>query len=223
MNKLNCIEKYTFLFVFYVLTLGILISFIDESVFRSVYVREDGLVETLTVIMLLIGSAVCFRRIFKLRSSKPKWFLVCTGILALILIFGAGEEISWGQRLIKDRHINTYFQQNNAQGETNLHNLKFNGKSVNKIIFGTGLSIFLVFYLLLFPYLYRLKFGFKRFIDSFAIPLAQRHQVLFYLFLFLASFLINSSKKSEILEFGGTCIFLMIIMFPLNKDIFEED
>ena len=42
--------------------------------------------------------------------------------MALIFIFGAGEEISWGQRIF-NVESSEYFLENNAQGETNLHNM----------------------------------------------------------------------------------------------------
>ena len=56
------------------------------------------------------------------------------------LFFGAGEEISWGQRIF---HIESskFFNENNSQKETNLHNMIVDGVKLNKLIFSNLLSI----------------------------------------------------------------------------------
>jgi hypothetical protein len=214
------IEKTILAFLFYVLALGVIVSYINEELFRSKFAVEDGAIEWMTFGNLLIGFFFCLYRIKKLKNIKPKWFLICTGILAFLFFFGAGEEVSWFQRQLGVTP-GEFWVKNNSQGETNLHNLVVGGKKINKLIFGTGLGIFLSIYLLIFPLLFQTKKSFKKFINDFAIPLPQPHHVAAYLALFLISGLFASGKKGELLEFGGTCIFLLILFFPLNKDTYK--
>lgn len=89
----------------------------------DVLTQESGVFETLTAVMLFIAgvlfvfSAIKFRNIFGL--SIAKWPALILGIL---LIVGAGEEISWGQHWF---HFATpeSLKAVNDQNEFNLHNI----------------------------------------------------------------------------------------------------
>ena len=118
------------------------------------YIKEDGIAEWLTVAGLLLGSLVCFSRFVKLFRKRSKWFLLVTFGLGLFLFFAAGEEISWGQRILG---IETpeYFQQHNAQQETNLHNLIVGGVKLNKLIFSVILVGLLSVFMIIVPVLYQ--------------------------------------------------------------------
>jgi hypothetical protein len=61
-------------------------------------------------------------------------------LMGLVFVFGAGEEISWGQRIL-NIESSEFFVKHNAQREINIHNLIVNGKKINKIIFGTSLGV----------------------------------------------------------------------------------
>ncbi|MCF8245304.1 MAG: hypothetical protein K9J37_13030 [Saprospiraceae bacterium] len=83
--------------------------------------EEAGFFESLTAIGFLGASIVFFMSFLKKR--KQYVFL----ILAVILFFGFGEEISWGQRIFGWGTPET-LKEVNVQGETNIHNLAiFNG------------------------------------------------------------------------------------------------
>ena len=71
-----------------------------------------------------------------------------TMLLGLFFMFGAGEEISWGQRLF-EIESSGFFDENNAQGEMNLHNLFVNDTKINKLEF-SGSFVFLLN--VVFPY-----------------------------------------------------------------------
>ena len=87
--------------------------------------REDGLVEWLTAILQLSSGllfALALRRGFQLGvlgNAREGLFLAA---LSLALIFTAGEEISWGQRLFGFATPDALVQINQQQ-EFNLHNL----------------------------------------------------------------------------------------------------
>jgi H+/Cl- antiporter ClcA len=137
-----------------------------------------------------------------------------------VFIFGAGEEVSWGQRLF-NLETPELFQKYNAQKETNIHNFVVYGVKINKLVFSKILGIVAIMYTLLIPYLYRKKKGMKKFIDSFAIPIPMVHHVLSILLVLILINLIPDSKIGELLEFGGSYIFVLIVLYPYNKDIFQ--
>jgi hypothetical protein len=90
--------------------------------------HEDGLFEWLTSLLYFTSFVLLFRTFLVNRNI----FLL---LLALVMFFGAGEEISWGQRVFgfaTPEKIDSV----NAQHEFNVHNLVvFNGrdmKGVNK-------------------------------------------------------------------------------------------
>jgi hypothetical protein len=118
------------------------------------YLGEDGIVEWLTVGGLLAGSLVCFKS-FHCLIQKEKLVVSCRHVCSWYIIFiAAGEEISWGQRILGIKS-SEYFLKNNAQGETNIHNLVVNGVKINKLVFSTILIAVLAIYLVIIPILYK--------------------------------------------------------------------
>jgi hypothetical protein len=141
-------------------------------------------------------------------------------VLGCLYVFGAGEEMSWAQRIF-GFHSPEYFAGNNTQGETNLHNLIIGGVKINKLIFGTLLGILVGLYVLILPYLYRRKKGFAAFVDSLGLPVPKAFHILAYLVVVLCAELSGSGKKGEILEFGGVWIFTLMTLWPYNGHIFS--
>ena len=139
--------------------------------------------------------------------------------MAPIFLFGAGEEISWGQRIFNVQS-SEYFLENKEQGETNLHNMVVGKTKINKFIFSQLLTIILVIYLLITPFLYRKYEWIKNLADKFAVPIVQwHHTISFSTCTFLLVF-ISSDRKWEIYQFAFSIIFLLIFINPLNKEIY---
>ncbi|MCZ7674723.1 MAG: hypothetical protein M5U35_00845 [Roseovarius sp.] len=69
----------------------------------------------LSGIILLVNARALWRR-------GNRGGAALTAVYAIVFFFGAGEEMSWGQRIF-GWESGEYFQQHNFQGETNLHNL----------------------------------------------------------------------------------------------------
>jgi hypothetical protein len=83
---------------------------------------EDGLVENTQAILLLVAALVFIYIANKMRVLK-KYNIAIVGLLfALILFLVFMEEVSWFQRVL-EVESSEFFKQNNAQSETNLHNL----------------------------------------------------------------------------------------------------
>ncbi len=220
-KKLSLSEKLILILVTLVLLCSFLLLYTNRPAFDR-YVAEDNIVEWLTILGLLLGSFVCFARFIKFLRKRSWMFLAITFLLGLMLFVVAGEEISWGQRLL-GIEASEYFQKNNLQKETNFHNLVVNGVKINKVVFSIGLIAVLAVYLLLFPLLYRKNTGFKKWIDSWGIVLPQNYQLVAFLLLFIIASLIQHERNPEVLECGTTLLFFLIVRFPLNAHIFNSN
>ncbi len=85
--------------------------------------REDGIFENLTALYLFITSILFGVAFFRFLGSSWLLRLSCAG-LALIFFLGAGEEISWGERIFGWTEQN-FIRERNVQGELTLHNLEY--------------------------------------------------------------------------------------------------
>jgi hypothetical protein len=220
-TKLSLTEKITLTYVVLIVLIAFAFFFFTPASL-DVYLEEDGIVEWLTVFGLLAGFIVCLSRFFKFLRIKNWWFLAVTLILGLLLFMAAGEEISWGQRILGIKS-SEYFLKNNAQGETNLHNLVVNGVKINKLVFSVLLIAMLAIYLAILPVLYKTQKGIKNFIDKSGIPVPKPYQILSFLLLFGLSQLLKHDRNAELLEGGFAALFFLIISFPLNKELFEKE
>lgn len=221
MKNLTAIDKLAYSFLIIIFGLGIYFANTDLAFFDEVYTAEDGLVEAGSALFLLSSSMLLAFKFFKL--FKHKKILWKVGMLGLILVFffGAGEEISWGQRIF-NVESSEYFLQNNAQGETNLHNMVVDGKKINKIIFSQLLTLILFLYLIVTPILFRKVEWFKNLVNTFAVPIVKWHYTIAFLIGTLLLLFINSGRKWEIYELAFSVIFLLIFINPLNKNIYSK-
>lgn len=219
MFKLLAVEKIILFLVLAILAAGYILFYTDLPRFEA-YVREDGIVEWMTVLGLILGCITCIGRFITLRKHKSPWFLFVTLALALLLFFAAGEEISWGQRIFNIQS-SEFFREKNSQGETNLHNLVVSGVKINKIIFSIGLVAAMAIYLVVLPLLYS-KRSVKNFVDKSGIPLPRAYQVISILLLFGITSLLAHEKRAELLEAGITLLFFLIIRYPANKQVFQK-
>lgn len=206
--------------VLLIVIIGIISFRIDPDWFVNVYVVEDGFIENLTVIALLTATFTALIYRIKYGAGKSALFKVVMSFIILSTFFVAGEEISWGQRVFNIQS-SEFFQENNAQQETNLHNMVVGGKKVNKIIFSQMLYTSVILYLFLFPYLYYRKSALRRWVNHHGIPVPQWYQSLSCLILFISILLIPHGKNAEILEVGITHIFMLILLFPKNLEVFR--
>ncbi|MGZ8550782.1 MAG: hypothetical protein ACXWV2_08980 [Chitinophagaceae bacterium] len=219
-NKLSTIEIAILAVAIIVLAAGFILFYADKLLFDQ-YVQEDGIAEWLTVAGLLSGSIACFSRFKKLFFKRSRLFLLVTFCLGLFLLFSSGEEISWGQRILGIKSPE-YFEKNNAQQETNLHNLVVSGVKINKLVFSLMLVIGLCIYLVFAPVLYHKNQAIKKIISASGIPVPRLYQSISFLLLFLLSSLIPDGKKAELLECSGALLFFLIMLYPENKEMLDN-
>ena len=219
-SKLYLLEKWILALTLIILLIAFGLLYFNPASLDT-YLGEDGIVEWLTVGGLLAGSLVCFNRFIALFKKKNWWFLVVTFVLGILLFIAAGEEISWGQRILGIKS-SEYFLKNNAQGETNIHNLVVNGVKINKLVFSTILIAVLAIYLVLIPILYKTNKSVKNFMDNSGVPIARLYQIISFLIVFGISGLLKHDRNPELLECGAAALFFLIISFPINKFIYER-
>ena len=222
MKTLTYIDKAAYLLLIVLFGFGIYFANTNLPYFDEVYTMEDGFIENGSAIFLLSSSLLLLYRLFKL--FKHKDLLWKFGILAMSLVFffGAGEEISWGQRIF-NVESSKYFIENNAQGETNLHNLVVEDTKINKLIFSQLLTVVLVIYLIITPFLYRKFDWVKKLANKFAVPIVQWHHTISFLTGTVLLLFISSSRKWEIYELAFSVIFLLIFIKPFNKEIYSAN
>jgi len=205
MKTLTTIDKVAYLFLIVIFGLGIYFAKTDLTFFDEVYTREDGLIEFASALFLLASSLLLLFRFFKLFKHKELFW----------------KEISWGQRIL-NVESSQYFIENNAQGETNLHNLVVGETKINKLIFSQILTAVLVIYLIIAPFLYRMFGWIKNLANKFAVPIVQWHHTIAFLIGTGLLVFITSTRKWEIYEFAFSVIFLLIFLNPFNKEIYRD-
>ena len=222
MKTLTQIDKIAYSFLLLVFGFGIYYANTDLQYFDKIYTKEDGYAESLTALFLCCSSLLLLYRVIKLYKYKKAMWMVGMIGLAVIFIFGAGEEISWGQRIF-NVESSEYFLQNNAQGETNLHNMVVDGKKINKIIFSQLLTAILIVYLIITPILYRKYDAIKKLANNFAVPIVKWHHTIIFLLSTLALIFMPSDKKWELYELAFSIIFFLIFLNPLNSTIYKNN
>lgn len=105
---------------------GLLVLFalmlLPASVF-DVVVEEDGAIETLGAAGLAAAVVFCLLALRRERARRSHWFKQLTVLgLAAFFFLSAGEEISWGQRIL-GYGTPEKIDRVNGQGEFNVHNL----------------------------------------------------------------------------------------------------
>jgi hypothetical protein len=219
--KLSLTEKITLVLMLLILLAAFALFYFNYASL-DIYLEEDGLVEWLTVAGLLAGFFLCINRFIKLLRIRSWWFLTVNIVLGLLLFIAAGEEISWGQRILGIKS-SEYFLKHNAQGETNIHNLVVNGVKINKLVFSTILIAMLGVYLVILPLLYRFNDAVKKYINNSGVPVPRLYQIISFLLVFAISGLLKHDRNPELLECGAAALLFLIIYNPLNKFIYYKN
>lgn len=197
-----------------VLCLIPIIFLFDEELYLLI-VREDGVIEYLTASFLLFASIKLF---FLFLKIYKKYSVFNFGLLSysLVLFFGFGEEISWGQRIFGIQSP-SFFSENNFQGEINIHNMMVMGVDLNRWIFTYVLVLIFTFYFLITPIMY--------YKNKFPKTIVNRFSFLIPNYLYSSIFLITTliinlnlaEKVSEVWECSFAVTIFFICFNSLNK------
>jgi len=222
-QKLTKIESFLFLALIVVLILTAYYGFTNKEYFDNTFAQEDGVIEYATFVFLLCISLLQFWRLLTVSKNKAILWKLGIFFFGLLFLFGAGEEISWGQRIF-GIESGEFFQGKNLQKETNFHNLEIGGVKLNKLIFSQLLTIIMALYLLVMPLLYKKYSSIKKLVDKFVIPVPQlSHITAFLTITVFIAILPNLSRKWEVYELFFAVIFLLIFLNPVNKKIYLRE
>ncbi len=174
--------------------------------------KEDGWAEWSTFFSLILNSILCFLIFLKSRKEVNNKKAFTTYLISgLVFFFGAGEEISWGQRIFG---IETpqKLKEINLQGEVNLHNLIIGGVKVNKVLFSLLPAIIIIIYFFILPQLIKRNNFIKKMIRQWSVPVPELKEAIFLIIISSTSLILNNSRKWELLEFSiSTLIFLIFL------------
>jgi hypothetical protein len=179
--------------------------------------REDGLIEALNSIWLLVSAILFFiifwkdkqgNDFFFMKTYKNLFFL----LLAILFFFGSGEEISWGQRIFQWQSP-AWFSLNNVQDETNIHNLAvFHGILNFEHLF----TCFWITYCLIIPVLYSRSMIIATWIDRINLPVIPMWLGALFLINYVIFIILKISLwetfRHQVVEVKETCMgFLFLI------------
>jgi len=222
LRQTNLTDRLSFIFLLLVYLISIYLDQTDRLYFDTKFAQEDGFIENLTALGLFLIPCILIYRLIKLwKQKKISWKI---GLLAMsmVFLFGAAEEISWGQRLL-GIEPGEFFTENNAQKETNFHNLVVGETKVNKLIFSKLMFIALFIYFVIFPYLYSKKKMVLSLSTQFAIPVAKIPHIIFFIFYTILVLFLGSSRNWEVLELMFAIIFFLIFQKPQNyREIYQS-
>jgi len=217
LGHLNFIEKAIYILLGLSLVVGMYFIYVRGlEAFEGVYVMEDGLIEYGTALFLLAIGVLNFRRVIKFRHQHTMWWIISVLFLGLLFIFGAGEEVSWGQRLIGFETPES-LKEINKQDEVTLHNIRIGDFDVNKAIFSQLLTVILVIYFVFLPFLFNRIAWIKSLVNALGVPVPKTHHTIVFLIATAIALIIPSEKKWELHEFVFASIFFLIFLYPANE------
>lgn len=147
--------------------------------------REDGLIESIGAAFYGLASAMMALAYFRSRGRDNRFFGRPTNanvffiLLAIFFFICAGEEISWGQRIV-GWHTPEGWSDVNAQNETNIHNIWMfqatnpdgSQKSQLELMLYPGRVVFLIalLYCVVVPVLYASSAHVRRWVEFAGLP-----------------------------------------------------
>lgn len=125
LNRFNQVTRSQFFCVALIpavlVSLFAFVSEYDMSLYRRIFDGEQGIVENLQVIFLLVAIFFCFKFLRQAGQVAHRLVKSYCWVFLAALVFVTGEEISWGQ-VYFEWHTPEWYASVNKQGETNLHN-----------------------------------------------------------------------------------------------------
>jgi hypothetical protein len=220
---MSLLEKILLTLAAIIAVTGTVVSHVAPEYFANRFVVEDGFIEWLTVIALVASAVLMLQRAWALRGVRSALFLFVTGMAAAVFLFGAGEEISWGQRIFS---VETpeWLEARNKQKELNLHNLVIGGVSINKLVFSKLLGVVLLVYLIVLPAICRKHPRWDGLVNRAGIPLPRNwHVVVWITVILLSEFAVGTSKRGELREVLLTLVLFVQLLRPLNGWIYDRE
>ena len=220
---MNLIEKLVLLAAGLLLVFGAVVSHTHPEFFAKGLTREDGFTEWLTVVFLVISMFWAGSRVWLLKGKRGALLIGFYSFVTLALFFVSGEEISWGQRIF-GIESSEFFVENNAQGETNLHNLMIGDAKVNKVIFSRGIALFFLLYLAVVVPLYYRNDRVRGLLTRIGVPIPKHYQIASYVIIVIVvEGFMDASRRGELTEIVAVMVATLNLIYPVNKDLFDPE
>lgn len=183
--------------------------------FGTGFAEEDGPVEYGTAVFLLISALVLFWHGGRLLRAGRWASAGLVSLYGLAFVFGAGEEISWGQRILG---IETpeFFRENNVQNEITIHNLAWGEDNIAHTIFGNMLSAVILLYLIVLPLLYPRVGWIAWLADRLMVPVPGLRHLVAALVASLVMVIVDLPRQWEVYELIFGLLTFSIFLSPVN-------
>jgi len=175
--------------------------------FLKTMTAENGFFESATVLLLLTLFVYGFYFGWKHRKRLHPFYSVMIFSFAFVSLIAALEEVSWGQQIFHFQS-SSFFQENNFQHETNLHNF-IPGELFSSIIYSSVYTVFVFI-----PLFYKLLFQQSRFLNWLRPLLPELHTVLIVLYSasFQVYFYDNFGTWSDNVTFLSAMLLFAIVL-----------
>jgi len=201
-----------------------------------VLTRERGFFEPMAAFFFLVASIFFFIKFWKGRQGNDFFFFktrknIFFILLAVLFLFGCGEEINWGQRIF---HFKTpeVLKEINIQKETNIHNIYLfhyktaNGKMKSFLARLTNIDrLFSLFWFaccVLAPIIDRFSSTASTFLKKINFPVIPIWLGIMFLLNYIVSKVFElyyyAPAAVEIKEFNFAFLFVLISLWFLQKE-----
>jgi len=177
--------------------------------FLTELTKEDHLIENAQFVVLCIAALYSAIMAYG-KKGFDRWLFVGA---CVVLLFLAGEEVAWGQRLLNYKAPH-YFLQHNAQQETTLHNmLPFGYKPIELAYMVIGFfGAFVPYLMLIIPDKYKTtvirKYGPRWYLAFYFYPIALYNVITL---VFAGHTVGNFAEPCELLLYAGFLLYLIAI------------
>ncbi len=216
MTVLQQIDRALMALIAVVLAASVVIYFVNPTYFWSTFAAEDKLVEYGTAFFLLVSCVVLALNARSLSGKGLRVAALLTLLYALIFFLAAGEEVSWGQRII-GWESGEFFQQHNKQAETNLHNLMVGDVHLTKSLFGPVLTFCILLYLVVLPLLYTRSTRIAALADRLAVPVPWLRHGIIAIIASVIIAMIDVQRKWEVYELVFSLLTVSVFLLPQNR------
>lgn len=207
---------------------AVALALVDRDLFYGLVVVEDGILEWATVVAMGAAAVVSFTRLLKGFGTFGLMKKLALLSIVVLAVFGIGEEISWGQRIL-GLETPQWFTENNYQNELNVHNLVFGDIRFHKDIFPKALLLFFLLYLGVLTPLYSRYPRIRSLLDGWGVPVPKKYQIVSYFVAilivegFLKSVTDSMPRRGELTEFIVSVIVALNIIFPRNQAAYSTE
>lgn len=190
-------------------------SAMQGDIFFTYFGAEDSPVENATALILAVAGVALWWRALAAKQVISRGAVILGVLYGLAYVWAAGEEISWGQRILGFDSPD-YFQNNNDQQEFNFHNMVIGGVKLDELIFGPVLSYIILSYLIVLPLLWPRVDLVKKLVRTMIIPVPRPYHAAFAFAVTVIIPFLDESRRWEVYECIFALLSLAIFLHPAN-------